>query len=202
MAVSVTLSERRNIMTRQPLHPGNRSRSPGGGAFTLVELLVVIAIIAILAALLLPALSRAKEKAKVASVHGELYGVGLALEMYSEDNEGKLPPVRVNCNSDLATHWCQFPVELAEEHYLGAEQSPAWPRTWKMSSTRTTPTNTPPPARNCSTKPRRQLPALGAQRLPNLRQHQRPILLNPEGLARALGHLEHGAAARQREDSG
>ena len=121
---SVTLSERRNIMTRQPLHPGNRSRSPGGRAFTLVELLVVIAIIAILAALLLPALSRAKEKAKVARVHGELYGVGLALQMYSDDNQGKLPPVRVNCNSDLATHWCEFPVELAEEHYLGRSDKP------------------------------------------------------------------------------
>ena len=121
---SVTLSGRRNIMTRQLLHPGSRSRSPGGRAFTLVELLVVIAIIAILAALLLPALSRAKEKAKVARVHAELYGVGLALEMYSEDNQGRLPPVRINCNSDLATHWCEFPVELAEQHYLGRSDKP------------------------------------------------------------------------------
>jgi len=86
--------------------------------------LVVIAIIAVLAALLLPALSRAKEKAKVARVHGELYGVGLALQMYSDDNQGKLPPVRVNCNSDLATHWCEFPVELAEQHYLGRSDKP------------------------------------------------------------------------------
>ena len=69
--------------------------------FTLVELLVVIAIIAILASLLLPALARAKEKAKVVKVHAELYGVGLALEMYADDHEGQLPPVRVNCNSDL-----------------------------------------------------------------------------------------------------
>jgi prepilin-type N-terminal cleavage/methylation domain-containing protein len=111
-------------MTRQPLHPGSRPRSPGRRAFTLVELLVVIAIIAVLAAMLLPALSRAKEKAKVARVHGELYGVGLALQMYSDDNQGKLPPVRVNCNSDLATHWCEFPVELAEEHYLGRSDKP------------------------------------------------------------------------------
>ena len=99
-----------------PCHPerfrGRRS------AFTLVELLVVIAIIAILAGLLLPALARAKEKAKVAKVHAELYGVGLALEMYADDHAGQLPPVRVNCNSDFATHWCQFPVELADEGYL------------------------------------------------------------------------------------
>jgi len=100
------------------------TRGPSREAFTLLELLVVIAIIALLAAMLLPALSRAKEKAKVARVHGELHGVGLALEMYSEDNQGKFPPVRVNCNSDLATHWCEFPVELAEQHYLGRSDRP------------------------------------------------------------------------------
>jgi prepilin-type N-terminal cleavage/methylation domain-containing protein len=92
--------------------------------FTLLELLVVIAIIAILAALLLPSLARAKEKAKVTRAVVELNGVGLALEMYSEDNAAKLPPVRVNCNTDMATHWCQFPVELAEQHYLGAGSEP------------------------------------------------------------------------------
>lgn len=83
-----------------------------------MELLVVMAIVAILASLVLPALARAKERAKVAKVHAELYGLGLALEMYADDHEGQLPPVRVNCNSDLYTHWCQFPVELAEEGYL------------------------------------------------------------------------------------
>jgi prepilin-type N-terminal cleavage/methylation domain-containing protein len=91
---------------------------PETRAFTLVELLVVIAIISILASLLLPALSRAKEKAKAVRVHVELNAVGLALEMYAEDHDGKLPPVRVDCNSNLATHWCQFPIELATEHYL------------------------------------------------------------------------------------
>jgi hypothetical protein len=38
--------------------------------------------------------------------------------MYADDHEGALPPVRVNCNTDLADHWCQFPVELAEQGYL------------------------------------------------------------------------------------
>jgi prepilin-type N-terminal cleavage/methylation domain-containing protein len=93
-------------------------------AFTLIELLVVVAIIALLAALLLPALSRAREKAKVTRAHVELYGVGLALQMYSDDTQGRLPPVRVNCNSDLATHWCEFPVELVEQHYLGPGSKP------------------------------------------------------------------------------
>ena len=94
------------------------ARSRQSCAFTLVELLVVIAIIGILAALMLPVLARAKEKANVTRVRAELYGIGLALEMYSTDYAGKLPPVRVNCNSDLLTHWCELPVELANEHYL------------------------------------------------------------------------------------
>jgi prepilin-type N-terminal cleavage/methylation domain-containing protein len=87
-------------------------------AFTLIELLVVIAIVGILSSLLLPAIAGARERAKAIKVHAELYGVGLALQMYSDDNENRLPPVRVNCNSDLWDHWCQFPVELAEQDYL------------------------------------------------------------------------------------
>jgi prepilin-type N-terminal cleavage/methylation domain-containing protein len=86
--------------------------------FTLIELLVVIAIIGILSSLLLPAIAGARERAKAIKVHAELYGLGLALEMYSDDYENRLPPVRVNCNTDLADHWCQFPVELAEQGYL------------------------------------------------------------------------------------
>ena len=54
--------------------------------FTLVETLVVIAIVGVLASLLLPALSRGKETAKVARVRAELYGIGLALDMYATDN--------------------------------------------------------------------------------------------------------------------
>ena len=93
-------------------------------AFTLLELLVVVAVIGVLASLLLPTLSVAKEKAKVAKVHAELYGVGLALEMYSDDHEGQLPPVRVDCNTDLSTHWCQFPVELVTDGYLPRGDKP------------------------------------------------------------------------------
>ena len=101
-----------------------RAASQRFAGFTLVELLVVIAIIASLAGLLLPALARAKEKARVIKVHAELYGVGLALEMYSDDHGGQLPPVRVDCNSDLSAHWCQFPVELAQEGYLARGSKP------------------------------------------------------------------------------
>jgi prepilin-type N-terminal cleavage/methylation domain-containing protein/prepilin-type processing-associated H-X9-DG protein len=66
----------------------------GRRAFTLVELLVVIAVIAILAALLLPIIGRSKESARAAVCLSNLHQVGIALQIYVQENNNKLPVMR------------------------------------------------------------------------------------------------------------
>lgn len=89
--------------------------------FTLIELLVVISVIALLMAILLPALSRAREQAKLIAVNAELRQIGMALEMYMDDNNRKHPPTRTDCSMGWEDH--QLPPELVEGEYLPAPKS-------------------------------------------------------------------------------
>lgn len=70
---------------------GGRAWQACRKSFTLIELLVVITIIAILAALLLPALSQAREKGRKTACLNNLSQIGLAAEMYVQDNESQYP---------------------------------------------------------------------------------------------------------------
>jgi len=68
-------------------------------AFTLIELLVVVAIIALLIAILLPSLARARELSKTSVCLANLHGLGVGTATYLADNDGLLFPCEINKNA-------------------------------------------------------------------------------------------------------
>ena len=91
-------------------------------AFTLIELLVVIAIIGVLASLLLPTLGKAKEAGRSTACLGNLRQVGIALQLYTQDNNNRLPVMRdrsFETNTPPSAD-SQATIDVVLTNYLGA----------------------------------------------------------------------------------
>lgn len=94
--------------------------------FTLVELLVVIAIIGILAAMLLPALSKARESARRSACVNNLKELGIILAMYSGENHGKYPPLQDQMGVPAFEGSIVYPEYLSDTSLLACPSDPEY----------------------------------------------------------------------------
>lgn len=98
-------------------------------AFTLIELLVVIAIISILATILIPALSQAREMAKQVKCTGNLHVLGSAMAMYASDENGQYPDIlkiaQAVAYPNMSGMWAPSwgPAKLIKGEYLSSIES-------------------------------------------------------------------------------
>jgi prepilin-type N-terminal cleavage/methylation domain-containing protein/prepilin-type processing-associated H-X9-DG protein len=105
------------------MRSGWRFPPPERPAFTLVELLVVIGIIAVLIAILLPAVARAKEQARMVACQSNLRQVGMAMVMYTNENKQRFPfhADGGGMHREDWVHWqkSRDPKESAVARYIG-----------------------------------------------------------------------------------